>query len=145
MKRLVALTLAVTMFTMGCYNTHLISRQEQLPNLQVRPENGVTVVKDMDGQDVEVTDDTNLFVRSAGGKRYPITPYNFKMTESQLVASDRDYILDANGLTETAEVDKPSTWKTALWITAGVLIAGGLIGTIAWAAATGNQASEGSR
>lgn len=141
MKRLVALTVVVTLFAMGCYNTSLIPRSE-LKTLQDRPENGVATVKDLDGKDVEVKDDTNLFVRSNGGKRYPITPFNFKATDSQLVASDRDYILDMNGLKDNAEVDHPSTWKTALWITAGVIIAGGLIGTIAWAAATGNKASE---
>jgi hypothetical protein len=141
MKRLVALTVVITLFTVGCYNTYMIPRSE-LATLQDRPENGVATVKDVDGKDIEVKDDTNLFVRSSGGKRYPITPFNFKATESQLVASDRDYILDTNGLKENAEVDQPSTWKTALCIIAGVIVAGGLIGTIAWAAATGNSASE---
>ena len=143
MKRVVAMTVVASMLVMGCYNTYTIPRSE-LKQLQELPADGnaAATVKDDQGAEVVVKDDTNLFVRSLGGKRYPITPFNFKMTESQLVASDRDYILDMNGLTDKGEVDHVSTWKTALWITAGVVIAGGLIGVIGWAAASGSGASQ---
>ena len=76
--------------------------------------------------------------------RYPIAPFNFKMTESQLVASDRDYILDLGELREAAEVDHMSNWKTGLWIAGGVAVAATIIGLIAWASATsgGSQKSQ---
>lgn len=135
MKRAVATVLVVSMFGLGCYNTYTVPRS-QLSNLQEVPESGQASVKDTDGKDIVVKEDTRLFVRSQGGKRYPITPFNFKMTESQLVASDRDYILDVNGLKDNAEVDHLSTWKTALWIAGGVALAGTLIGLIAWASAS---------
>ena len=89
MKRVVALTVAVAFFSLGCYNTYYIPRSE-LGTLQEAPEAGNATVTDDKGQGVQVDDETRLFVRSKGGKRYPITPFNFKMTESQLVASDRE-------------------------------------------------------
>ncbi len=141
MKRLVAAVLVVSMFGLGCYNTYTVPRS-QLANLQEVPESGQATVKDTDGKELVVKEDTRLFVRSQGGKRYPITPFNFKVTESQLVASDRDYILDVNGLKDNAEVEHMSTWKTALWITAGVAVAGALIGLIAWASATSGGSSK---
>jgi len=37
--------------------------------------------------------DTRLAVRSEGGRKYPVTPFNFSVTQTQLVASDRDTLL----------------------------------------------------
>jgi hypothetical protein len=125
MKRVVALLLVVSFLSAGCYNTYVISREE-LGKLQ-NSEAGLETVKDKDGDAIVVKDDTRLFVRSKGGKRYPITPFNFKMTESQLVASDRDYILDLNGIKDDAEVDHPSTFKTVALISLGVAVVAGLV------------------
>jgi hypothetical protein len=141
MKRVVSAVLVVSMFGLGCYNTYTVPRS-QLSNLQEVPESGQATVQDTSGKEIVVKEDTRLYVRSQGGKRYPITPFNFKMTESQLVASDRDYILDVNSLKENAEVDHMSTWKTALWIAGGVALAGTLIGLIAWASATSGGSSN---
>jgi len=126
MTRVVAAAVAVTFLAAGCYNTYVIPRSE-LATLQAAPEGGSATVKDDEGTNVVVKDDTRLFVRSKGGKRYPITPFNFKMTESQLVASDRDYILDLNGLKDTAEVDHVSTWKTVGLIGLGAAAVAGLV------------------
>lgn len=126
MKRAIALTVVLSFLSLGCYNTYVIPRSE-LSKLQSSETNSMTV-KDKAGNNVVVKDDTRLFVRSAkGGKRYPITPFNFKMTESQLVASDRDYILDLNSVRDDAEVDHVSTWKTTLLISAGAAVVAGLI------------------
>jgi len=141
MKRVVAAVLVVSMFGLGCYNTYTIPRSE-LSTLQEVPEAGQATVKDTEGKEIVVKEDTRLFVRSQGGKRYPITPFNFTVTESQLVASDRDYILDMNGLKDSAEVDHMSNWKTGLWIAGGVAIFGTLIGLIAWASATSGGSSK---
>jgi len=128
MKRVVALAVVVSFLSAGCYNTYRISREE-LRNLDSdhATENRAATVTDSDGKSIVVKDDTRLFVRSKGGKRYPITPFNFMMTESQLVASDRDYILDMNGLRDQGEVDHVSTWKTAGLISLGVAAVAGLV------------------
>lgn len=143
MKRVVSVVLVFSMLGLGCYNTYRISG-EQLETLQTPPESGEMVtVADSKGQQIEVKDDTRLFVTSNGGKRYPITPFNFKMTESQLVASDRDYILARDGLLEGGQIEQVSTWKWALGITGGVVLAGAVIGLIAWAAvSSGGEANE---
>ena len=104
MRRFVALALIFAFTSLGCYNTYYIDRG-QLAELQVVPETGKATVTDSKSKAVQVDDDTKLFVRSEGGKRYQLTPFNFTMTESQLVASDRDYILDMTELKEMAEVD----------------------------------------
>ena len=125
MKRVIAIAVVVSFTMAGCYSTYVIPRSE-LDKLQ-NSETNKEAVKDVDGNSVQVNDDTHLFVRSKGGKRYPITPFNFKMTESQLVASDRDYILDLNGLEDRAEVDHASTWKTVTLITLGAAVVAGLV------------------
>ena len=127
MKRIVAAVVMTTFFaaSVGCYNTYRIPRDE-LAKLQ-RSEKGTATVKDLEGEDIVVERDTRLFVRSKGGKRYPITPFNFKLTKSQLVASDRDYILDVNNLENYGEVDHVSTWKTVGLISLGAAVLAGLI------------------
>ncbi len=125
MKKAVACWVLVAFGTVGCYNTYLIPRTE-LETLQTS-ESGTATVRDVDGREITVKDDTRLYVRSKGGKRYPITPFNFRMTESQIVASDRDYILDLASLKDEAEVDHVSTWKTVTMISLGAAALAGLI------------------
>lgn len=141
MNRVVSLVVLSTFLsTVGCYNTYYVPRGE-LVKVQTRPEDGRADVQDVKGNSIEVKDETRIFVRSQGGKRYPITPFNFQMTESQVVASDRDYILSLEGLEENAEVDHMSTWKTAILISGGVVIVGTIVGLIAWASVSSGGSS----
>ncbi len=125
MERAVALGVLIAFGTAGCYSTYQIPRSE-LEALQTS-ETGTATVRDTEGREVAVKDDTHLYVRSKGGKRYPLTPFNFRMTESQIVASDRDYILDLASLKDEAEVDHVSTWKTVTLISLGAAALAGLI------------------
>jgi len=109
----------------ACYNTYYINRSE-LEKLERSDKTAVTV-KDNEGRSIQVKGTSRLFVSSKGGKRYQLTPFNFKLTHQQLVASDRDYILSTSGLKEGAEIDTPSIWKNALLIGGGVAIVAGLI------------------
>jgi len=128
MLRSVAVALLVTFTTVGCYNTYYL-KQETFAGLQ-RAETPTVNVTDNSGEGVQVSDDSKLFARSTGGRRYQITPFNFKMTKSQLVASDRDYILMLDEV-ESYEVDKLSTWKTVGLISLGVAAVGGFITAMA--------------
>ena len=128
MLRTVAVTLLVTFTTVGCYNTYYL-KQDTFAGLQ-KAETRSMSVTDSAGEAVQVSDDTKLFARSTGGRRYQITPFNFKMTKSQLVASDRDYILMLDEV-DSYEVDKLSTWKTVGLISLGVAAVGGLITAMA--------------
>ena len=55
-----------------------------------------------------------------------MTPFNFRISQTQLVASDRDTLLAVNGI-ESYEVDHLSTWKTVLLASGGAAIAAGVI------------------
>lgn len=108
----------------GCFNTYRVSPDE-FRKLQTS-EQVPRTIKSKGNTDVVVEETTNVYVRSEGGRRYPITPFNFKMTGSQLVASDRDTLLSLGEIAEY-EVDHLSTPLTVGIISAAVVLAGGLI------------------
>jgi hypothetical protein len=108
----------------GCFNTYQVT-PEEFARLQV-PEQVPASVATISGEKVLVDKDTNLYVRSVGGRRYPVTPFNFKMSSSQLVASDRDTLLPLAEIGDY-EVDLFSETNTILLISAGVLAVAGLI------------------
>lgn len=124
-KRLVGSLTILLFLSAACYNTYYISR-DQLATLQTSEESRATVTS-VEGEEVVVEQDSRLAVRSDGGLRYPVTPFNFKLTSSQLVASDRDTLVALTDLREEAEVQHLSTWKTVGLISLGVAAAAGLI------------------
>ncbi len=142
-----ALFLLLTMPAAGCYNTYAVASDEfrklqspaavrldaklaenegEFQKLLERRGNDAVTVATVDSKQVAVTRDTRAFVRSQGGRRYPVTPFNFSMYSSQLVASDRDTLLPLSTL-QSYEVDLLSTGKTAGIIVAGVALAAGFI------------------
>lgn len=138
-KRLVALVTMISFAIVGCYKTHLIA-SEELEKLQAS-ETGVETVTATDGCQLTIDEESKLFVRSKGGKRYPITPFNFRTTESQLVAADRDYIFDRNSLKPEAEVDTVNVAKVAGAATIGALALAGLIVLTIFTAGSKSQSS----
>ena len=108
----------------GCFNTYTLTAEE-FGRLQ-RPDEVPKVVSSEQGASVAVTRETPIYVRSTGGRRYPVTPFNFKLTKNQLVASDRDIIMFVSDL-QSYEVDLLSTGKTAILGAVGVAITVGLI------------------
>ena len=114
--------LVMSVVTTGCFNTYSLTRDE-FAKLQ-RPDEVPQVVTSKSGTPLQVNRETGLFVRSLGGRRYPVTAFNFKLTASQLVASDRDTLLMTSEL-DSYEADLLSTGKTAS------LIAGGLGAVVA--------------
>ncbi len=126
MKKLVALLMVFSVASMACYNSYHIS-MDQLKELQVAEQGQNKVATTERGRAVEVTPETRMFVRDQRGRKYPITPYNYQITQSQLVASDRDYIFMLDQLRDRGEIEQLSTWKTVGLITAG---AGAVVGLI---------------
>jgi len=118
---------------LGCFNTYQVA-QDAFAKLQVSEEIPLAVTT-KGGEKVLVDRDTNIYVRSLGGRRYPVTPFNFKMTSSQVVASDRDTLL-ALGEIDNYEVDLFSDTQTILLISAGVAVVAGLIVVTAITAGT---------
>ena len=125
-KRLVGSLTILLFLSAACYNTYYIS-QDQLQGLQTSEGEDRATVTSVEGEEVVVEQDTRLAVRSDGGRRYPISPFNFKLTSSQIVASDRDTLVALTDLRAEAEVQHLSTWKTVGLISLGVAAAAGLI------------------
>jgi hypothetical protein len=126
MKKLIAALIAVTMFTSSCYSTYYVT-MDDLEKIQSSEQGPRVVLNTEDGTKVAVESGSKLFVRDVDNKRYQITPYNFRMINQQLVASDRDYIFMMNQLKPKAEVDLLSTWKTVGLISLGVGAVTGLV------------------
>ena len=126
MKRIVALFTVSVFFLLGCNNTYIVERDE-FKKLERKPDHSdLVTISDQSGTPVAVEDSTKLYVRSLGGRRYPVTAFNFSLTEVQLVASDRDTLLMLDGI-ESFEIDHVSTWKT-IGLVGGISAA--LAGTI---------------
>lgn len=154
MKRLTALVL-IGMLGCGlggCYNTYVVptielrrlQSPEALMNDQVlqdkidveevkklvnRAAKDPVAVTTEAGPKVAVMPETKIFVRSMGGRRYRVTPFNFRIAGSQLVASDRDTLMPLASI-KTNEIDLLSTGKTAGIIAVGVGAVAGVIAAI---------------
>ncbi|MCO4761258.1 MAG: hypothetical protein KC502_07125 [Myxococcales bacterium] len=154
MKKCLAILTMTALLTglTGCYNTYQVpsvefrklqSRQALAQDRRLadklkdkereaifkRGANDAVTVTTLKTKQVAVNRNTKIFVRSEGGRRYQVTPFNFSMYSSQLVASDRDTLLPLAGL-KSYEVDLLSNGKTAGMIAAGVGVAAAFIGVI---------------
>ena len=98
------------MLNLACYNTYTISKEE-LGKLGSGQEQVRASVVSVDGDEVQIAPETPMEVRVADGSRYRVTPYNFLLSESQLVAPDYDLLLPADAVT-SAQVREMSYWKT---------------------------------
>ncbi len=122
-KRLVAL-IALTTFVSACYKHYQVPKDEFAKIQSAEEASPVVPVKTVDGEVVKVDRGTRVYARSKGGRRYRLTPFNFKLTQSQLVASDRDTILMLDEV-KSFEVDKLSVgWTVALIAVGAAAVAG---------------------
>jgi hypothetical protein len=151
MKKPIALFLILSFTMAGCYNSYSVPPMEfrklqspeavstdtqladkldegELAKLLNRAPNGAVTVKTGDSKAVAVTRQTRLYAESNGGRRYRVTPFNFKM-RGQLVAPDRDTLLQVSELKDF-EIDVFSTGKTIGLVAAGVAVAAGFIAVI---------------
>jgi len=110
--------------------------KEEVRKLIERPDKQAVTVTTASGQKVAVVTQTKIFVRSTGGRRYRITPFNFRIAGTQLVASDRDTLMPLASI-QANEVDLLSAGKTAGIIAVGVGAVAGVIAAIV--ASSGKQ------
>jgi len=130
MKKAFAMLVLTSFSSMACYNTHIVPQEEfrklqsrdaiprdpklrdkltkeEISALENRGETESVLVSSVKGDKLTVGRESALYVRSQGGRRYPITPFNFSMVSSQLVASDRDTLLALDDL-QSLEIDELS-------------------------------------
>ncbi|MSP93074.1 MAG: hypothetical protein EXR79_14950 [Myxococcales bacterium] len=152
MRPTAMLLLVSLLASAGCYNTYMVPQdefrklqsraaiaedgklegkitREELTRLQSLGENDAVAVTSERQELVSVNRDTRIYVRSQFGRRYPLTPFNFSMVSSQLVASDRDTLVPLADL-KAFEVDHLSTPKTVAMVAVGAVAAAGLIAFI---------------
>lgn len=126
MYKIAALLVLVSFGSFACYNTYYVD-MDDLQQVQTAEKGTKVALPTHKEEKVVVDPATRLFVRDVNGKRYQITPYNFRIINQQLVASDRDYIFMMNQLKPKAEVELLSTWKTVGIIGLGAAAVTGLI------------------
>ena len=119
--RLIAALVALTAVQTACYNRYTISTDE-LSNLDSTHIARSVVVKDDSGMDVTVSATTPIKVQTATSE-FSVSPFNFALTESQLVAPDYDLLLSREEVTGAvvSEFASSKTWSIA---------AGGLLAAI---------------
>jgi hypothetical protein len=135
--------------TAGCYNHYQVPQEEfrklqspdtlrkdpvlaqkmspeEVERLANRGQNDMVSVQTQSGQPVAVGRETKLFARSVGGRRYQVTPFNFNMAGSMVVASDRMTLVRMADLA-SFEVDHFSGAKTGAAIGGAAAVAAGFI------------------
>jgi len=136
--RLIAALVALTAVQTACFNSYTISTDE-LSNLDSSHIARSVVVKDDSGMDVTVSATTPIKVQTAA-RQFSVSPFNFALTESQLVAPDYDLLLSREDVTGAvvSEFNPTKTWTLAA---GGLLAAVGtfvLIGASSGSSTVGN-------
>ena len=111
--RLIAGLVALTAVQTACYNRYNISTDE-LTNLDSSHIARSVVVKDNAGMDIAVSATTPIKVQTAASE-FSVSPFNFALTESQLVAPDYDLLLSREDVTGAvvSEFNPAKTWSLA--------------------------------
>ena len=80
------------LFQVGCYNTYTVSMDE-MKNIQESDGATFKSIKLSDDSEVTVTENSRIGVVDVDGGYHPISPFNFTISDLQLVAPDEDLLL----------------------------------------------------
>ncbi len=119
LRKFLAGALALCMVTsFGCYDTYNV-KLDELAKAQEGGSAGAVKVTTDEGEEVVITSNTKIGVTENAGDYHSISPFNFTIAGSQLVAPDEDLLLPASAIA-TGNVKLVSGTKTAILVTAGV-------------------------
>ena len=126
MRKMLAIMLAVMFCQYGCYNTYNVPIKE-LAKAQEGGEASVVEVKAASGETIAVSKNTKIGVQDKSGSLVPISPFNFTLGPTQLIAPDEDLLISRNAI-QNGYVKQVSTGKTVLLVVLGLgaIIGGGL-------------------
>jgi hypothetical protein len=87
-----ALVSLIAATQLGCYNTYTVSMDELKT---VQESDGATFksIETESGMKVTITENSRVGVTTVDGVYHPISPFNFTLSELQLVAPDEDLLL----------------------------------------------------
>ncbi len=125
-KSLAVMMIVVMVGQFGCYNTYRISLEE-MQKAQYGGDLNAVAVSTEEGTEIVVSEDTKIGVTTRGGDYWAVSPFNFTLDKSRLIAPDEDLMLDSAEI-ETGNVKQVSAGKTVGLVLGGlaVVIAGGL-------------------
>ena len=131
MRRWVAVLTAMAFLaasTSGCFVHYHVS-QEEFSKVSSGAQAPQTLASSQ-GEELEITGSSRLAVQSTGGREYLVTPYNFELTGSQLVAGDRDTLLRLDEIDdfEVQTLNIPAI--VALSVLAAQILAGAIAITV---------------
>lgn len=91
-RPLSALVSLIAAMQFGCYNTYTVSMDE-LKKVQESDGASFKSIETESGRQVTVTENSRVGVTTVDGVYHPISPFNFTLSELQLVAPDEDLLL----------------------------------------------------
>ena len=91
-KTLISLVTLISFLQIGCYKTYNLNLDELK---KVQESDGATfkALNTEDGQSLTVTENSRVGVIDKKNIYYPISPFNFTISDRQLVAPDEDLLL----------------------------------------------------
>ncbi len=130
LRKLIAISLIVLVTQIGCYNTYNVALDE-LAKAQEGGSLAAVKIKTEAGQDVVVTENTKIGVTDKSGVYHAVSPFNFTMSQNQLIAPDEDFLISKSEI-ESGNVKLVSGTKTALVVLSGfaAVIGGALYVTL---------------
>lgn len=114
MRPLPILMILTLIFQTGCYNTYSVSMDE-FKKIQEADGAEFKLIKTEDGKEITITENSRVGVKDINGRYYPISPFNFTINSTQLVAPDEDLLLSSKAI-EDANVKLVDPTNTALLI-----------------------------
>ncbi len=122
----------------GCYNTYGVSLQELGKAQETAGRSQAVKLKTTTDEEVLVTENSKIGVTDTDGTYHAISPFNFTLTSSQLVAPDEDFLIPVSAV-KTGNVKVVSASKTTWLVVAGVVA---LVGAGAAIALTADEKKE---
>jgi hypothetical protein len=125
-RPLSALVSLIAAMQLGCYNTYTVSMDE-LKKVQESDGAAFKSIETESGLQVTITENSRVGVKTVDGVYHPISPFNFTLSELQLVAPDEDLLLARPQIEEANIKLIDPTTTTALVGGVAVALIGGLV------------------
>ena len=123
---LIAILCIISTLQFGCYNTYRIELTE-LKSIQESDGESFKKIKTAKGQEITVTENSRVGVIDYKKDYHAISPFNFTLSDLQLVAPDEDLLLPRKRI-KSANIKQINPTRTTMLILGAVaILAGGVV------------------